>query len=117
MSPTCISTKPGCPTRPSIRFTAAIHSMGKQAGADQAFGGVRHAVDSQAAGRASVRPAMCWCRTREDTKLDRHLFSEAYLMHTSDQPAVFSIIASCDVAAAMMEPPSGTALVEESIDP
>ncbi|MGH1330665.1 MAG: Orn/Lys/Arg decarboxylase N-terminal domain-containing protein [Paracoccaceae bacterium] len=50
-----------------------------------------------------------------DTKLDRHLFNEAYLMHTSTSPQ-YSIIASCDVAAAMMEPPGGTALVEESID-
>jgi arginine decarboxylase len=50
----------------------------------------------------------------QDTKLDRHLFNEAYLMHTSTSPQ-YSIIASCDVAAAMMEPPSGTALVEESI--
>jgi len=47
-------------------------------------------------------------------KLDRHLFNEAYLMHTSTSPQ-YSIIASCDVAAAMMEPPGGTALVEESI--
>ena len=46
--------------------------------------------------------------------LDRHLFNEAYLMHTSTSPQ-YSIIASCDVAAAMMEPPGGTALVEESI--
>src|SRR5690606_32476871 len=43
-----------------------------------------------------------------------HLFNEAYLMHTSTSPQ-YSIIASCDVAAAMMEPPGGTALVEESI--
>ncbi len=49
-----------------------------------------------------------------ETKLDRHLFNEAYLMHTSTSPQ-YSIIASCDVAAAMMEPPGGTALVEESI--
>jgi arginine/lysine/ornithine decarboxylase len=35
-------------------------------------------------------------------------------MHSSTSPQ-YSIIASCDVAAAMMEPPSGTALVEESI--
>jgi arginine decarboxylase len=35
-------------------------------------------------------------------------------MHTSTSPQ-YSIIASCDVAAAMMEPPGGTALVEESI--
>src|SRR5690606_138187 len=46
--------------------------------------------------------------------LDRHSFNEAYLMHTSTSPQ-YSIIASCDVAAAMMEPPGGTALVEESI--
>ena len=50
----------------------------------------------------------------ETRKLDRHLFNEAYLMHTSTSPQ-YAIIASCDVAAAMMEPPGGTALVEESI--
>jgi arginine/lysine/ornithine decarboxylase len=50
----------------------------------------------------------------QNRKLDRHLFNEAYLMHTSTSPQ-YSIIASCDVAAAMMEPPGGTALVEESI--
>ncbi len=49
-----------------------------------------------------------------ENKLDRHLFNEAYLMHTSTSPQ-YAIIASCDVAAAMMEPPGGTALVEESI--
>lgn len=47
-------------------------------------------------------------------KLDQHRFNEAYLMHSSTSPQ-YSIIASCDVAAAMMEPPGGTALVEESI--
>ena len=47
-------------------------------------------------------------------KLDRSVFNEAYLMHTSTSPQ-YAIIASCDVAAAMMEPPGGTALVEESI--
>ncbi len=50
----------------------------------------------------------------QDRKLDRHLFNEAYLMHTSTSPQ-YAIIASCDVAAAMMEAPGGTALVEESI--
>jgi arginine decarboxylase len=49
-----------------------------------------------------------------ERKLDRDLFNEAYLMHTSTSPQ-YAIIASCDVAAAMMEPPGGTALVEESI--
>ncbi len=50
----------------------------------------------------------------QTVKLDRHLFNEAYLMHTSTSPQ-YAIIASCDVAAAMMEPPGGTALVEESL--
>ena len=50
----------------------------------------------------------------ETRKLDRNLFNEAFLMHTSTSPQ-YAIIASCDVAAAMMEPPGGTALVEESI--
>ncbi len=47
-------------------------------------------------------------------KLDRSRFNEAYLMHMSTSPA-YPIIASCDVSAAMMESPGGTALVEESI--
>lgn len=53
-------------------------------------------------------------RDSENNKLDRDRFNEAYLMHTSTSPQ-YSIIASCDVAAAMMEAPGGTALVEESI--
>ncbi len=50
----------------------------------------------------------------ETRKLDLPIFNEAYLMHTSTSPQ-YAIIASCDVSAAMMEPPGGTALVEESI--
>ncbi|MBM7454405.1 arginine decarboxylase [Oceanisphaera litoralis] len=50
----------------------------------------------------------------EANRLDRDVFNEAYLMHTSTSPQ-YAIIASCDVAAAMMEEPGGTALVEESL--
>ncbi|WBF65640.1 MAG: arginine/lysine/ornithine decarboxylase [Candidatus Kinetoplastibacterium crithidii] len=50
----------------------------------------------------------------KNSKFDHASFNEAYLMHTSTSPQ-YAIIASCDVAAAMMEPPGGTALVEESI--
>ncbi|MBW6493414.1 MAG: arginine/lysine/ornithine decarboxylase [Burkholderiaceae bacterium] len=50
----------------------------------------------------------------ETRHLDQYRFNEAYLMHTSTSPQ-YAIIASCDVAAAMMEPPGGKALVEESI--
>lgn len=47
-------------------------------------------------------------------QLNKDSFNEAFLMHTSTSPQ-YAIIASCDVAAAMMEAPGGTALVEESI--
>jgi arginine decarboxylase len=50
----------------------------------------------------------------QQRQLDRDVFNEAFLMHTSTSPQ-YAIIASCDVAAAMMEAPGGTALVEESI--
>lgn len=53
-------------------------------------------------------------RESETRKLNSYTFNEAYLMHTSTSPQ-YAIIASCDVAAAMMEAPGGTALVEESI--
>jgi arginine decarboxylase len=50
----------------------------------------------------------------QSRQLDKDLFNEAYLMHTSTSPQ-YAIIASCDVAAAMMDAPGGPALVEESI--
>jgi len=50
----------------------------------------------------------------ESHVLDRDIFNESFLMHTSTSPQ-YAIIASCDVAAAMMESPGGPALVEESI--
>ena len=50
----------------------------------------------------------------ENNQLDRDVFNESYLMHMSTSPQ-YSIVASCDVAAAMMEAPGGTVLVEESI--
>lgn len=50
----------------------------------------------------------------ETKKLNRFVFNEAYLMHTTTSP-LYSIIASCDVSAAMMDGPAGKALVEESL--
>ncbi len=50
----------------------------------------------------------------ENFRLDQECFNEAYQMHSSTSPQ-YAIIASCDIAAAMMEPPEGTALVEQSI--
>lgn len=47
-------------------------------------------------------------------RLDQQIFNEAFLMHTSTSPQ-YAIIASCDVAAAMMDQPAGSVLVEQSI--
>jgi len=49
------------------------------------------------------------------TQLDMTRFNDAFMMHTSTSPQ-YGIIASCDVAAAMMEQPGGRALVQEMID-
>ena len=51
----------------------------------------------------------------ENRRLDMARFNEAFMMHTSTSPQ-YGIIASCDVAAAMMEQPGGRALVQETID-
>ncbi|MGC8480461.1 MAG: Orn/Lys/Arg decarboxylase N-terminal domain-containing protein [Acidimicrobiales bacterium] len=50
----------------------------------------------------------------ESEDFDEKIFNEAFLMHTSTSPQ-YAIIASCDVAAAMMDRPGGTALVEEAL--
>ena len=51
----------------------------------------------------------------EKQRLDMARFNDAFMMHTSTSPQ-YGIIASCDVAAAMMEQPAGRALVQEMID-
>jgi arginine decarboxylase len=51
----------------------------------------------------------------ETRRLDMPRFNDAFMMHTSTSPQ-YGIIASCDVAAAMMEQPAGRALVQETID-
>ena len=51
----------------------------------------------------------------EKQRLDMTRFNDAFMMHTSTSPQ-YGIIASCDVAAAMMEQPAGRALVQETID-
>lgn len=47
--------------------------------------------------------------------LDKDRFNEAFMMHSSTSP-LYSIIASCDVAAKMMEETSGRTLVQETLD-
>ncbi|MBP6599558.1 MAG: aminotransferase class I/II-fold pyridoxal phosphate-dependent enzyme, partial [Giesbergeria sp.] len=94
-------------------FYGAYHSMGKKRA--RPLHSVVYATQSIHKLLAGISQAShVLVQDSQTEKLDRHLFNEAYLMHTSTSPQ-YSIIASCDVAAAMMEPPGGTALVEESI--
>ncbi len=92
-----------------------------------------HAIGGVAAQRARARNTMVFAtqsthkllaglsqasqiliQNSQTESLDRWMFNEAYMMHTSTSPQ-YAIIASCDVAAAMMESPGGPALVEESL--
>ncbi len=94
-------------------FYGTYHAMGRQR--ERPRHAVTYATQSIHKLLAGISQAShVLVQDSQDTKLDRHLFNEAYLMHTSTSPQ-YSIIASCDVAAAMMEPPGGRALVEESI--
>ncbi len=94
-------------------FYGAYHAMGKKrVRPKEAMVYSTQSVHKLLAGISQASHVLV--QDSQNHSLDRHLFNEAYLMHTSTSPQ-YSIIASCDVAAAMMEPPGGTALVEESI--
>jgi arginine/lysine/ornithine decarboxylase len=63
---------------------------------------------------ALSQASMIHVQHAESKKLDMTRFNEAFMMHTSTSPQ-YGIIASCDVAAAMMERPGGRAIVQETI--
>ncbi|MBX5039082.1 arginine/lysine/ornithine decarboxylase [Rhizobium lentis] len=64
---------------------------------------------------ALSQASMIHIQHAETKRLDITRFNEAFMMHISTSPQ-YGIIASCDVAAAMMEQPAGRALVQETID-
>ncbi|MGV2101072.1 Orn/Lys/Arg family decarboxylase [Rhizobium sp. 21-4511-3d] len=64
---------------------------------------------------ALSQASMIHIQHAESKRLDVTRFNEAFMMHTSTSPQ-YGIVASCDVAAAMMEQPAGRALVQETID-
>jgi arginine decarboxylase len=64
---------------------------------------------------AFSQASMIHVQNAEAQQLDMTRFNEAFMMHTSTSPQ-YGIIASLDVAAAMMEQPAGRALVQETID-
>lgn len=95
------------------KFYGAYHAMGKnRPRPKEAMVYATQSTHKLLAGLSQASQVLV--QDAQNQKLDRHLFNEAYLMHTSTSPQ-YAIIASCDVAAAMMEPPGGTALVEESL--
>src|SRR5262245_27731008 len=59
--------------------------------------------------------SMIHIRHGEKKTRDMARFNDSFMMHTSPSPQ-YGIIASCDVAAAMMEQPAGRALVQETIE-
>src|SRR5574344_506883 len=94
-------------------FYGSYHAMGKKrARPEHSVVYATQSIHKLLAGISQASHVLV--QDSQTEKLDHHLFNEAYLMHTSTSPQ-YSIIASCDVAAAMMEEPGGTALVEESI--
>ncbi|SDY46430.1 arginine/lysine/ornithine decarboxylase [Citreimonas salinaria] len=94
-------------------FYGGYHAMGRKR--ERPMKSVTYATQSIHKLLAGISQAShVLVQDSQEHKLDRHLFNESYLMHSSTSPQ-YSIIASCDVAAAMMEPPGGTALVEESL--
>lgn len=86
----------GAPARPGDAITFATQSTHKLL-----------AAWSQA--------SMIHIQNAENRRLDMARFNDAFMMHTSTSPQ-YGIIASCDVAAAMMEQPAGRALVQETIN-
>jgi arginine decarboxylase len=64
---------------------------------------------------ALSQASMIHMQNAEKKTLDMTRFNDAFMMHTSTSPQ-YGIIASCDVAAAMMEQPGGRALVQEMLD-
>ena len=95
------------------RFYGTHHAMGKdRERAKESLVFATQSTHKLLAGLSQASQVLV--QDSQKRQLDRHLFNEAYLMHTSTSPQ-YAIIASCDVAAAMMEPPGGRALVEESL--
>ena len=96
----CTSTKRGCRTPSS---TSSIRTCTRSARAVRAPARwCSRRTRRTSCWRAFRRRRRSSCRTRENSTFDKHRFNEAYLMHTSTSPQ-YAIIASCDVAAAMME--------------
>ena len=64
---------------------------------------------------AFSQASMIHVQDGSERQLDRDRFNDAFMMHISTSPQ-YGIIASLDVASAMMEGPAGRSLIQETFD-
>ncbi len=94
-------------------FYAGRYGMGTARGAGGPLVFTTHSTHKLLA--AFSQASMIHVQDGETRQLDRDRFNEAFMMHISTSPQ-YGIIASLDVASAMMEGPAGRSLIQETFD-
>ncbi|WP_437883391.1 Orn/Lys/Arg decarboxylase N-terminal domain-containing protein [Pseudomonas sp. LRF_L74] len=94
-------------------FYAGRYGMGTSEGARTPLVFSTHSTHKLLA--AFSQASMIHVQDGGQRQLDRDRFNEAFMMHTSTSPQ-YGILASLDVASAMMEGPAGRSLIQETFD-
>ena len=94
-------------------FFAGRFAMGTPRSADSPLLFSTHSTHKLLA--AFSQASMIHVQDGATRQLDRDRFNEAFMMHISTSPQ-YSILASLDVASAMMEGPAGRSLLQEMFD-
>ncbi len=94
-------------------FFAGRYAMGTSCTADSPLVFSTHSTHKLLA--AFSQASMIHVQDGGARQLDRDRFNEAFMMHISTSPQ-YSILASLDVASAMMEGPAGRSLLQEMFD-
>lgn len=94
-------------------FYAGRYGMGTACSADTPLVFTTHSTHKLLA--AFSQASMIHVQDGGKRQLDRDRFNEAFMMHISTSPQ-YGIIASLDVASAMMEGPVGRSLIQETFD-
>lgn len=94
-------------------FYAGRYGMGTEGGEQTPLVFTTHSTHKLLA--AFSQASMIHVQDGGQRQLDRDRFNEAFMMHISTSPQ-YGIIASLDVASAMMEGPAGRSLIQETFD-
>lgn len=94
-------------------FYAGRYGMGTECGEKTPLVFTTHSTHKLLA--AFSQASMIHVQDGGARQLDRERFNEAFMMHISTSPQ-YGIIASLDVASAMMEGPAGRSLIQETFD-